>query len=123
MIHSTIDTYADSSSAATAPAGQAECGFEELSAALGDLLRDGSSDTIDAQQSDSAVSLLVQPFRTGGPGAAGDHVSGWRRLAGLQHPRPSQTLHSMKNLSPVPDRWQSLLTDGATPIALSAVDA
>tara|TARA_R110002094_G_scaffold12543_2_gene22682 strand:- start:6440 stop:8548 length:2109 start_codon:yes stop_codon:yes gene_type:complete len=124
MIRSTIDTYTGSSPAATALAVQAECAFEELSAALGDLLRDGSSDTIVAQQFDTAVSLLVQQLRTGDPEAAGDHVSGWLRLVSLQHPEAfADPPFNEKVLSPILDRWRALLTDGATHIALSAVDA
>lgn len=124
MTHLTIDTHTDSSATAAALAAQAECAFEELSAALGCLLRDGSSDTIVAQQFDTAVSLLVQQLRTGDLEGAGDHVSGWLRLVSLQHPEAfADPPFNEKVLTPILDRWQALLTDGATDTTLSAVNA
>ena len=124
MTQLTIDTHIDSSAAAIALAAQAECAFKELSDALGGLLRDGTSDTIVAQQFDTAVSLLIQQLRICNPEAAGDQVSGWLRLVSLQHPEAfADPPFNEKVLTPILDRWQALLTDGATHISLSAVDA
>jgi FkbH-like protein len=124
MTQLTIDTHIESSAAAIALAAQAECAFKELSDALGGLLRDGTSVTIVEQQFDTAVSLLIQQLRICNPEAAGDQVSGWLRLVSLQHPEAfaAPPFHE-KVLTPILDRWQALLTDGATHISLSAVDA
>lgn len=124
MTHLNTENHTDSSAVAAALAAQAECAFRELSAALGFLLRDGSADTIVAQQFDTAVSLLVQQLRKGDLEAAGDHVSGWLRLVSLQHPEAfADPPFNEKVLSPTLNRWQALLTDGATHSTLSAVDA
>lgn len=124
MTHLNTDTHTNSSAAATVLAAQAESAFEELSAALGCLLRDRSSDTIVAQRFDTAVSLLVQQLRKGDLEGAGDHVSGWLRLVSLQHPEAfADPPFNEKVLTPTLDRWQALLTDGATHITICAVDA